>query len=153
MASRRMGPNEPCKGGLRWQLVESKTGYNYVNSITNGAFFQIAARLAAQTGNQTYIDIANEAWDWSTSMFCLLMLPRSKLTSIDALKPATISGAPTYDYGLVKQANGPWSVHDGLTMNGDQCTPSVAMFQWNYAHATYMYGAAVCLTLPFPKHH
>lgn len=53
-----------CAGGLRWQVFESNAGYNYKNSISNGAFLQMAARLAHYTGNQTYVDWAEKAWDW-----------------------------------------------------------------------------------------
>lgn len=53
-----------CNGGLRWQIFQSNAGYNYKNSISNGGFFQIAARLAHYTGNQTYVDWAEKAWDW-----------------------------------------------------------------------------------------
>lgn len=53
-----------CGGGLRWQIFESNKGYNYKNSISNGALFQIAARLARYTGNETYVDWAVKSWDW-----------------------------------------------------------------------------------------
>lgn len=53
-----------CEGGLKWQVFESNKGYNYKNTVSNGAFFQIAARLARYTGNQTYVEWANRAWDW-----------------------------------------------------------------------------------------
>lgn len=44
---------ESCNGGLKWQIFESNKGYNYRNSISNGGFIQISARLARYTGNQT----------------------------------------------------------------------------------------------------
>lgn len=47
------------------QTSENAYGYDYKNSISNGAFFQIAARLALYTGEQHYIDWANKVWDWS----------------------------------------------------------------------------------------
>ena len=37
-------------------------------SIANGAFFQISARLARYTGNNTYLDWANKIWDWTTGI-------------------------------------------------------------------------------------
>jgi predicted alpha-1,6-mannanase (GH76 family) len=55
---------EACAGGLKWQIFESNKGYNYKNSISNGAFLQIAARLARYTGNQTYVDWAERSWEW-----------------------------------------------------------------------------------------
>lgn len=55
-----------CDGGLRWQIFPSNSyGWNYMNSISNGGFFQLAARLARYTGNQTYVDWAQKIWDWS----------------------------------------------------------------------------------------
>lgn len=36
--------------------------------MTNGGFFQTAARLARYTGDQKYADWANKVWDWSTGV-------------------------------------------------------------------------------------
>lgn len=55
---------DTCGGGLKWQVFESNAGYYYKNTVSNGAFFQIAARLARYTGNQTYVEWAERAWDW-----------------------------------------------------------------------------------------
>jgi len=41
---------EYCGGGLRWQIFFSNAGYDYKNTISNGAFFQLSARLARYTG-------------------------------------------------------------------------------------------------------
>ena len=56
--------NSTCNGGLRWQIFTFNNGYNYKNTISNGCFFNMAARLAMYTGNQTYADWANTVWDW-----------------------------------------------------------------------------------------
>ena len=53
-----------CGGGLKWQIFTFNNGYNYKNSISNGVFFNVAARLAVYTGNQTYADWAVKTWDW-----------------------------------------------------------------------------------------
>ncbi|KAF4984334.1 hypothetical protein FZEAL_445 [Fusarium zealandicum] len=53
-----------CGGGLRWQIFPLNRGYDYKNSISNGCFFNIAARLARYTGNETYADWATKIWDW-----------------------------------------------------------------------------------------
>lgn len=54
-----------CNGGLKWQIFpENSYGYDYKNSISNGGFFALAARLARYTGNQTYVDWASKTWDW-----------------------------------------------------------------------------------------
>ncbi|RDW58547.1 glycoside hydrolase family 76 protein [Aspergillus mulundensis] len=57
--------NENCGGGLRWQIFTWNAGYMYKNTISNGCFFNLAARLARYTGNQTYADWAERIWDWT----------------------------------------------------------------------------------------
>ncbi|KAF2722261.1 glycoside hydrolase family 76 protein [Polychaeton citri CBS 116435] len=57
-----------CAGGLKWQIFPWNNGYNYKNSISNGCFFQIAARLGAYTDNQTYYDWASRTYDWMESI-------------------------------------------------------------------------------------
>ncbi|THW49650.1 mannan endo-1,6-alpha-mannosidase [Aureobasidium pullulans] len=54
-----------CGGGLRWQIFTFNNGYDYKNTISNGAFFNIAARLAAYTGNQTYVEWAEKSFQWT----------------------------------------------------------------------------------------
>lgn len=54
-----------CGGGLRWQIYpQNAYGYFYKNSVSNGAFFQMAARLARYTGDQKYTDWAVRIWNW-----------------------------------------------------------------------------------------
>jgi len=55
---------EHCNGGLRWQVFNFNVGWDYKNSISNGCFFNIAARLARYTSNNTYAEWANTIWDW-----------------------------------------------------------------------------------------
>ena len=57
-----------CGGGLRWQIFVFNKGYNYKNAITTATFFQLAARLAKYTGNQTYADWATNGYDWASSV-------------------------------------------------------------------------------------
>ena len=56
--------SKTCGGGLRWQIFAFNRGYDYKNSISNGGFFQLAARLARYTGNATYAQWAEKAYDW-----------------------------------------------------------------------------------------
>lgn len=60
----RRDDEEACGGGLRWQIFATNGGYDYKNSIANGIFFNLGARLARYTGNATYADRAVETWDW-----------------------------------------------------------------------------------------
>ncbi|PBP28869.1 family 76 glycosyl hydrolase [Diplocarpon rosae] len=57
-----------CHGGLKWQIFSFNNGYNYKNSVSNGAFFQLSARLARFTGNQTYADWAHKAYNWTSDL-------------------------------------------------------------------------------------
>lgn len=60
---------ESCGGGLKWQIYpENAYGYNYKNSISNGATFALGARLARYTGNQKYADWASKIYDWTSSV-------------------------------------------------------------------------------------
>ncbi|EXJ94833.1 hypothetical protein A1O1_03231 [Capronia coronata CBS 617.96] len=54
-----------CNGGLKWQFHPENAGYYYKQSISNGAFFQLSARLARFTGNHTYVLWAETIWNWS----------------------------------------------------------------------------------------
>lgn len=53
-----------CNGGIRWQIFTFNAGYDYKNTISNGGFFQLAARLARYTDNSTYSDWADKMWNW-----------------------------------------------------------------------------------------
>lgn len=103
-----------CGGGLKWQFDPAANGFFYKNSVTNGGFFQTAARLArysaaAAGGNTTYADWARTVWDWSTG-----------------------AGFVAADY----------SVYDGASDEGtDNCT-TINGIQWSYNVATYLHGAA-----------
>ena len=56
-----------CGGGLRWQIFTFNKGYDYKNTASTGLFFQLAARLARYTGNQTYADWADKSFGWIKS--------------------------------------------------------------------------------------
>lgn len=54
-----------CNGGMRWQIWPFQEGYTTKNAITNGGLFQLSARLARYTKNETYSQWAEKIWDWS----------------------------------------------------------------------------------------
>ncbi|KAJ6437734.1 glycosylhydrolase family 76-2 protein [Purpureocillium lavendulum] len=56
--------DQDCGGGLHWQIYSVNHGYGYKNSIANGCFFNLGARLYRYTRNQTYLDWAVKTWDW-----------------------------------------------------------------------------------------
>lgn len=53
-----------CEGGLRWQIFEWNSGYDYKNAVSNGCLFHIASRLARYTGNDSYVEWAEKVHDW-----------------------------------------------------------------------------------------
>lgn len=57
-----------CSGGLKWQIYSFNSGYQYKNAISNGCFFDLAARLARYTGNMTYAEWAETSWDWAENV-------------------------------------------------------------------------------------
>ncbi|CCD43285.1 hypothetical protein ACHAPC_007867 [Botrytis cinerea] len=57
-----------CGGGLRWQIFTFNSGYDYKNSIANGCFFNLGARLARYTGNSSYADWAEKIFQWEQSV-------------------------------------------------------------------------------------
>lgn len=57
-----------CNGGLRWQIFTFNTGYDYKNSISNGCFFNLGARLALYTGNDTYAQWAEKTFNWTAAV-------------------------------------------------------------------------------------
>jgi mannan endo-1,6-alpha-mannosidase len=55
---------QDCGGGMRWQVVLTNPGWDYKNVMSNGGYFQLAARLARYTGNETYAHYAEKMYDW-----------------------------------------------------------------------------------------
>ncbi|KAK6454617.1 defective cell wall [Scheffersomyces xylosifermentans] len=53
-----------CDGGLRWQIFQWNSGYDYKNSVSNGCLFHIGARLARYTANDSYVVWAERVWEW-----------------------------------------------------------------------------------------
>ncbi len=55
---------ELCGGGLRWQVFSTNPGYDYKNTIATGIMFNLGARLARYTHNDSYATWAERTWDW-----------------------------------------------------------------------------------------
>ncbi|KAL2404009.1 Mannan endo-1,6-alpha-mannosidase DCW1 [Exophiala dermatitidis] len=101
-----------CGGGFRWQVYSFNAGYNLKNTVSNGGNFQLAARLAYITGNQTYADWATQVWDW---------MEGSPLLQNDT------------DSGIMY-------IWDNTDSNNN-CT-TVANFVWTYNYGIMLSGAA-----------
>ncbi|CAM1508247.1 Fc.00g050950.m01.CDS01 [Cosmosporella sp. VM-42] len=95
-----------CEGGLRWQIFTFNSGYNYKNSISNGCFFNIAARLARFTGNDTYSDWATKVFEWEESAGLIT----------DAYN--VYDGATIGDTNCSSIDQGQWTYNSGIFLHG-----------------------------------
>ncbi|KAF9890600.1 hypothetical protein FE257_005731 [Aspergillus nanangensis] len=95
-----------CGGGLRWQIFPYQAGYAMKNSISNGGLFQLAARLARYTNNDTYADWAEKVWDWSASSPLLNNKTWNVADSTDIAN------------GCKTQGNNQWSYNYGAYLTG-----------------------------------
>ncbi|KAK5632168.1 hypothetical protein RRF57_007882 [Xylaria bambusicola] len=55
-------------GGVRRHDMDSEHVTNAGKGIANGIFFNLGARLARYTNNQTYAEVAENAWNWVVSV-------------------------------------------------------------------------------------
>ncbi|EAW12282.1 glycoside hydrolase family 76 protein [Aspergillus clavatus NRRL 1] len=106
-----------CGGGLRWQIWPYQAGYTMKNAISNGGFFQLAARLARYTNNHTYYEWGEKAWDWS----CTTPLLNNKTWNV--------ADSTTIEDGCTSQGNNQWSYNYGTYLMG-------AAYMWNYTNGT-----------------
>ncbi|KAF2877207.1 glycosyl hydrolase family 76-domain-containing protein [Massariosphaeria phaeospora] len=58
---------ERCNGGLRFHIFESgaESSWDMKDSVSNGGFFLLGARLARLTGNESYYEWADRSFKWS----------------------------------------------------------------------------------------
>lgn len=110
-----------CGGGMRWQVPSTNSGYDYKNSISNGLFFHIGARLARYTGNQTYADLAERTYDWCKNMG---LITAEYLVPDGAHIPPDLDGdgmSPTCSVSEPAK----WSYNAGVMLSG-------AAFMYNF---------------------
>ncbi|KAI8918273.1 glycosyl hydrolase family 76-domain-containing protein [Powellomyces hirtus] len=54
-----------CGGGIYWSRNrEAEKDADYKSTISNTQFVQLGARLAVATGNQTFLDLASQTYNW-----------------------------------------------------------------------------------------
>lgn len=104
-----------CEGGLRWQLHVYQAGWDIKNAISNGGLFQLAARLAYYTRNDTYAKWAEKIWDWST---------KYPLIEIDK-KPWKVNDLVTVKSACKEASHINWSYNYGTYISG-------AAYLYNY---------------------
>lgn len=110
-----------CGGGYRWQVFQINAGYNLKNSVSNGGNFQLAARLAYVTGNQSYADWANKVYDWMASS---RLMQYDNSTGILYIWDNTDT-----NNGCIDQTNYVWSYNYGIMLAG-------AAYMYNYTNGS-----------------
>lgn len=114
MASR--WDTQSCNGGLRWQIYQWNSGYNYKNMVSNGCLFHLAARLTRFTNNETYIDWAERVWDWAIGVHLLNPLnPNS--TNHSRMNMQVLDGAHD-DRNCTDISPSEWTYDQGLMISG-----------------------------------
>lgn len=97
-----------CGGGLRWQIYTWNSGYDYKNTVSNGCFFNLAARLAHYTGNSTYADWAEKIFTWLTDV---------QFIATNSSSWAVHDGASMSD-NCTSMTDIEWSYNSGLVISG-----------------------------------
>lgn len=106
-----------CGGGLRWQIFTWNNGYDYKNSPSNGGLFNLAARLGAYTGNQTYFDWANKLWNWMDDTVGLIG------------EDYQVFDGTSIDDNCTSLDHTRWTYTQGMLLNG-------AAVMWNQTNST-----------------
>jgi mannan endo-1,6-alpha-mannosidase len=115
-----------CNGGFRWQVYSFNAGYNLKNTIANGGNFQLAARLARYTGNQTYADWAENVWDW---------IYQSKLITYQG-DTTIVHDSTDVNDGCTDSTGYYWTYNYGTLLVG-------AAYMYNYTNGNSTWGARV----------
>lgn len=96
-----------CGGGLRWQIFQWNSGYDYKNTVLNGALFHIGARLYRYTTNETYLTWSEKVWDWMVDVGFL----------VEGQWWAVYDGADVA-YNCTDTSKLQWTYNIGLTLSG-----------------------------------
>lgn len=105
-----------CGGGFRWQVYSFNGGYNLKNTISNGGFFQLSARLARYTDNITYGEWADRVFDW---------MEKSLLFDVQSDGYLYIWDNTDADNNCTAVENFVWSYNYGVNLMG-------AAMMWNW---------------------
>ncbi|GFF49307.1 mannan endo-1,6-alpha-mannosidase DCW1 [Aspergillus lentulus] len=104
-----------CDGGMRWQIPLYLPGYTMKNAISNGGLFELSARLARFTMNNTYAQWAEKIWDWSAS------------TPLLQTNRWYIADSTSIEANCKDAGNTQWSYNYGTYLSG-------ASFMYNYTN-------------------
>ncbi|CEJ84312.1 hypothetical protein VHEMI03440 [[Torrubiella] hemipterigena] len=126
-----------CGGGIFWQIrADNPNGLTYKNSISNGGYFQLAARLARATGDDKYLQTAQEVWDW---MWKLNWIDNRNYhiydgAGIDSDCTKTNPQSYTYTHGIIMYGAAILAEHTGKSEWADRTEKlldGASWFFWN----------------------
>lgn len=100
--------SENCGGGLRWQIYTWNKGYDYKNTVSNGCFFHLSARLARYNGNKEFAEYAERVWDW---------LEKTKFIDTSVSGYRILDGASIAS-GCSEISPEQWTYNAGLLLSG-----------------------------------
>lgn len=120
---------DTCGGGMRWQVYSFNAGWNLKNTISNGGFFQLAARLARYTNNQTYADWATKSWDWMASSPLMTLDSSGAYQIWDNTDANTNCSSVTHYY---------WTYNFGTMLIG-----AATLYNWTTGDTQTMWGSRV----------
>ncbi|XBQ93190.1 hypothetical protein V6000_008660 [Aspergillus fumigatus] len=106
-----------CGGGMRWQIPLYLPGYTMKNAISNGGLFELSARLARFTMNDTYAQWAEKIWDWSAN------------TPLLQTDHWYIADSTSIETKCKDAGNTQWSYNYGTYLSG-------ASFMYNYTNGS-----------------
>lgn len=120
--------NKTCGGGLNWQIYQFNNGYTYRNTISNGCYFNIAARLYKYTRNDTYSQEAIRTWNWE-SRVGLFDKDLHFYDGSDELKNCTDINQIQWTYNLGVHLAGAAAMWNAVSMLRGHVKPSLTSFR------------------------
>lgn len=98
-------------------------GWNYKNLASNGGYFQLSARLALFTGNETYAKKAEELFDWLEN------------TSPLVTKDYVVYDGASTDLNCTKADQNQWTYNYGIMIGGAAYVSFIVFRITNVAYA------------------
>lgn len=131
-----------CGGGLRWQVYSWANGWTYKNSISTSIYFNLGARLARYTLNDTYAQLAESSWDWITKVGLMELQPYTNASKNFDINGQGAGGYITWD--------GTYATDNCSGVNGIPYTYNAAM--WLLGAATMYNYVSMGGYSQFPEH-
>ena len=140
-----------CNGGLQWQFNPKNAGFNYKSSIANGAFFQLAARLARYTRNCTYSDCAEKTHDWFAATGLLISTNSNVYDGADDTGNCTGIVRDQWSYNVATMLLGTAVMANMSSPTTTTTTDSTSSSIWAPRAQGILNSAQTLFSTPFPN--